>query len=92
MEGTSDHEETAHEYHLHTREALAQSPIVQAMIAEAVEREREACAAAMDDRADYLDAAAKWDGTPKFIASVSGGAFECRSAAAAIRRRGRHAG
>lgn len=27
------------EYHLHTREALSQSPIVQAMIKEAVERE-----------------------------------------------------
>ena len=32
------------EYHLHTHEALAQSPIVQAMIAEAVGAEREACA------------------------------------------------
>ena len=37
------------EYILHTREALAQSPIVQAMIAEAVEAEREACAMVADD-------------------------------------------
>jgi hypothetical protein len=37
----------AHEYHLHTREALAQSPIVQAMIAEAVERAADMAASAI---------------------------------------------
>ena len=36
------------EYHLHTREALAQSPIVQAMIAEAVERETRSVVAERD--------------------------------------------
>jgi hypothetical protein len=40
MEGTSDHEETAHEYILHTRAALAASPLVQEIVAEAVEAER----------------------------------------------------
>ena len=41
------------EYHLHTREALAQSPIVQAMIEEAVER-MDAADADLLRRADIM--------------------------------------
>jgi hypothetical protein len=36
MEGTSDHEETAHEYILHTRAALETSPLVQAIVNDAI--------------------------------------------------------
>lgn len=40
-----------HEYILHTRAALAASPLVQEIVAEAVKAEREACAKVADDLA-----------------------------------------
>ena len=41
-----------HEYILHTRAALASSPLVQEIVTEAVKAEREACAALADEYAE----------------------------------------
>lgn len=44
-------DDAQHEYILHTRAALAASPLVQEIVAEAVKAEREACAQVADDLA-----------------------------------------
>ena len=76
------------EYILHTRAALAASPLVQEIVAEAVKAEREACAMLVSDRAEYLHDATKWGGAAKYLASLNGGIIELRNISCHIRARG----
>ena len=61
--------------------------LIAAMIEEAVQAEREACAVMIEQRADYLDDAIKCGGSKEYLNSLDGGRIELRSKAAAIRAR-----
>jgi hypothetical protein len=73
--------DTRHVYIEETRDALEQSPIVHAMIAEAVEREREACAKVAEDDDETRKG---WGEHRNMVAAQ----ITEQEIAAAIRRRG----
>lgn len=73
------------EYILHTRAALAASPLVQEIVAEAVKAERDECVAVIEDREDYLRNATEWPGAEKYLTSLKYGVLELRTLACRVR-------